>query len=262
MEDEMNRNTFATIAVYAPVAFLLLAISAPFARAAELKWLAPVAMKAAASEMAPKFEQASGHKVKIEYATVGAITERLRKGEAADVAIVSGQQIDELLKEGKIAAGSRAEVAKVGFALLIRKGAKKPNIGTVDAFKSTLLAAKTFSYNDPALGGPSGAYSAKLMDRLGIAAAIKPKLKLLPAGGAVAEAIAKGDIEMGITVASDAVNYPGVEIAGAMPAELQSYSIYAAGIVAGGKQAAAAKALTAYLTSPAAAAIFKAKGFE
>ncbi len=258
----MNRNTFATTLTVTSAIFLLLAISSPVATAAELKWLAPVAMKAATTEMASKFEQASGHKVKIEYATVGVITERLRKGEAADVAIVSGPQLDELLKDGKIAAGSRADVAKVGFGLLIRKGAKKPNISTVEAFKSTLLAAKTFSYNDPALGGPSGAYSMKLMDRLGIAAAIKPKLKLLPAGGAVAEAIARGDVEMGITVASDAVNYPGVDIAGAMPAELQSYSLYAAGIVTGGKQAAAAKSLTTFLTSPAAKTIFKAKGFE
>jgi molybdate transport system substrate-binding protein len=258
----MNKKFFAAFLASATAVFLLLAMLSPAASAADLKWLCPVAMKAAMADLVPQFERTSGHKVTIEYATVGVITDRLRKGEAADVAIVSAQQIGELQKEGKIVASSRADVAKVGFSLLVRKGAKKPDISSVDALKRALMAAKSFSYNDPAAGGPSGAYAANLIDRLGIAAAMKPKVKLLPAGGAVAGAVAKGEVEMGITVSSDAVAISGVEVAGQLPAELQSYTVYAAGIVTGSKQAVAGKSLIAFLSSPAGTSILKAKGFE
>ena len=150
----MNRNTFATAVASASAIFVSLALSSPGANAAELKWLAPVAMKAAVTEMAPKFEQTSGHKVKIEYATVGLITERLRKGEAADIAIVSGQQLDDLVKEGKIAAGSRAEVAKVGFGLLIRKGAKKSKHSRAQCWRQRPSAITTPRWEAPAAPTP------------------------------------------------------------------------------------------------------------
>src|SRR5512145_898822 len=185
--------------------------------AADLKFFCPVAMRAVMADLIPQFERMSSHKVTVEYATVGAITARIVKGDAVDVAIVSARQADDLMKQGKIAAGGRADVARVGFAVFVRQGAPKPDVRTVDAFKRSLLAAKSITYGDPAGGGPSGIHMAGLVERLGIAAEVKPKTKLFPPGPRVMEAIAKGDAELGVGVASDTAASPGVDLVGPLP---------------------------------------------
>ncbi len=252
----------ATFAAVASLVFssLLLGAAAPSpARAAEIKLLGPVSIRALLPELLPKFEKSSGHKVTVGYATLGAITERLVKGEAADVAMVSPAQNEELQKQGKLLAGSRVEIARVGFTVFVKKGARKPDLGSVDALKRTLLAAKSIALGDPAAGGGAGVYTAGLMQRLGLAEQIKAKTKLVPSGTEVA--VAKGDVEIGIGVASDAAIVPGLD-AIALPAEAQSYSLYVAGISSGSKQVDAAKALIAFLTSPAVKQAWTAKGFE
>jgi molybdate transport system substrate-binding protein len=246
----------------AAIAGVLLVSTGTVAGAAEIKFLCPLAMRTVMPDLIPQFEQASSHKVTVEYATVGVITDRILKGDAADVAIVSRQQNDDLQKQGKVVAGGRADIARVGYGVYVRKGAPKADIQSVDAFKRTLLAAQSIAYGDPAAGGPSGIYAARLMERLGIAAEVKPKTKLFPPGDRVLEAVAKGDAEIGLGLTSQTAAISGVELVGPLPAEIQSYTEYAAGILVTSKQAEAGKALISFLTSPAGQAILKSKGFE
>jgi molybdate transport system substrate-binding protein len=230
-------------------------------RAAEMKLLGPVSLRALLPELLPQFEKSSGHKVTVGYATLGAITERLIKGEATDVAILSPAQNEDLQKQGKLLPGSRVNIAQVGFTAFVKKGAAKPDLGSVDALKLTLLSAKSIALGDPAGGGASGVYLAGLMQRLDLSAAIKAKTKLFPSGTEVAEAVAKGDSEIGIGVGSDAKIVPGLD-AISLPSGAQSYSLYVAGISSDSKEVDAAKALIAFLTSPAVKQALTASGFE
>jgi molybdate transport system substrate-binding protein len=183
------------------------------------------------------------------------------KGESADVAIVTGEQNEQLQKQGKLVAGRQAGFARVGYGVFVKRNAARPDLGTVEAFKRTVLAAKSVALGDPAGGGPLGIYSAGLMQRLGLADDIKARTKLFPSGTQVAEAVAKGETEIGIGLGSDAVVVPGL-VAVPLPAEIQTYTTYTLGIVASSKQVDAAKALIAFLTSPAAKQALAAKGFE
>ena len=253
----MIRTWFATA-----IAGLALAASSGFAGAVDIKLFSPVAMNGVMPEVVAQFEKSSPHRVKVEYATVGALFERLLKDEGADVAIVAAPRLEDLLKQGKIVAGSRADVAKVGIGLFVRAGAPKPDIGSVDAFKRALLGAKSLSYGDPAAGGVSGVHMAGLVERLGIAADMKARTRLFPTSQAVLEAVAKGDAEMGIGLTSDTALLFSVDLVGALPGEVQHFTLYAAGIPATSKQADAGKALIQFLSSPVGRALLKAKGFE
>lgn len=253
--------TFAAVASVAFSSLLLVAATPSPVRAAEIKLLAPVSFRALLPDLLPQFEKLSGHKVMVGYATIGVITERLMKGEAVDVAIVSSAQNEELQKQGKLLAGSRVEIARVGYTVFVKKGAPKPDLGSVDALKRTLLAAKSIALGDPASGGGSGVYMAGLIQRLGLSAEINAKTKLLPSGTEVAEAVAKGETEIGIGVASDAAIIPGLDSI-PLPTEVQSYSLYVAGISSGSKQADAGKALVAFLTSSVAKQAMTTKGLE
>jgi molybdate transport system substrate-binding protein len=256
-----KRFVAGTFVVAASTAFLCLLPMARLAHAAEIKMLGPVSLRVVLPTVLPQFEQSSGHKVTVGYATLGDITKRLVDGEAVDVAMVSPQQNDELQKQGKLLPGSRAEIARVGFTVFVKKGAPKPDAGSVDALKRTLLEAKSIVLGDPAAGGGAGVYTAGLTQRLGLAEEIKSKTKLVRSGTEVAEAVAKGDADIGIGVASDAAIIPGLD-ATPLPAGAQSYSVYVAGVSSGSKQVDAAKALIAFLTSPAVKQAFSASGFE
>jgi molybdate transport system substrate-binding protein len=212
-------------------------------------------------DLMTQFEKSSGHKVTVGYAPLGVITDRVIKGEANDVAIVSPSQNQELQKQGKLLTDSRVDIAKVGFIVFVKKGAPKPDLNSVDALKRTLLAAKSIALGDPARGGGAGVYAVGLMQRLGVSEEIKAKTRLLPSGTEIAEAVAKGESEIGIGVASDAAIIPGLDPV-PLPAEVQNYSLYVAGINSGSKEPEAAKALIAFLTSPAVRKAFTANGFE
>jgi molybdate transport system substrate-binding protein len=253
--------TFAAVARAAFSSLLLVAATPSSALAAEITLQGPVSFRALFPELLPQFEKSSGHKVTAEYATLGVITQRVIKGEAIDVPIVSGAQNEDLEKQGKLLAGSRVEIARVGFTLFVKKGAAKPELGSVDALKRALLAAKSIALGDPAAGGGAGVFTAGLMQRLGLSEEIKAKTTLVRSGTEVAEAVAKGDTEIGIGVASDASIIPGLDSV-PLPAEAQSYSLYVAGISSGSQQPDAAKALIAFLTSPAVKQALMAKGFE
>jgi molybdate transport system substrate-binding protein len=244
------------------LAMVLMAAGAPRGAAgAEIKVLTAGAFKQVLLALVPDFERTSGHKVTVENDTVGALTKRIAGGEAFDLAVLTPKAVDDLAKEGKFAAGSRANLARVGVGVVVKDGTPKPDISSVAAFKQALLAAKSVAYIDPAAGGSSGIYVAGLLDKLGIAAEVKPKAKLIP-GGAVAEHVAKGEAELGIHQISEILPVKGVTLVGPLPAEIQNYTVYAAGVGAHAKESDAAKALLKALSGPAAAEVLKSKGME
>jgi len=190
------------------------------------------------------------------------MAERVRKGEAADVLIVSGPQIAALENLGKIVPDSRADIAKVGVGVFVRKGAPKPDIGSVEAFKRTMLAAKSIGWNDPAAGAPVSIYMLGVLERLGIADEMKPKTIAFKQRSERFAAVARGDVEIGFNQISEIIAAPGVELVGPLPATIQNYTLFAGGLVATSTQQDAGKALLRFISSPAAQTVWKAKGFE
>lgn len=231
------------------------------AQAADVKILTAGAMKAVVLELVPQFERETGHKAVVDNDTAGGLARRIDGGEAFDLAIITPGVLNDLTKKSQVVGDSRASVARVGVGVVVKEGAALPDIGSVDAFKRTLLAAKSVAYIDPASGGSSGIYLTGLFDKLGIAADIKPKAKLKQ-GGYVADLIANGEAELGLHQISEILPVKGVKLVGPLPAEIQNYTTYAAAVGADAKQPDAARALIKLLTGPAADSVLKARGME
>jgi molybdate transport system substrate-binding protein len=229
------------------------------ATSAEIKVLTAGAMKSVVLALQPGFEAASGHRLVVDNDTAGGLTRRIEAGEAFDTAIITPNAIDALTEKGKVVAGSRVAVAKVGVGVAVKEGAPKPDLSSVDAFKRTLLSAATIAYIDPASGGSSGIYVAGLLKKLGIAEEIKPKERL-QAGGYVAEKVAKGEAEIAIHQISEILPVKGATLAGPLPEEIQNYTVYAAGLSATASDPKAAQAWIDYLKGPAAAAAIESRG--
>jgi len=235
------------------------------ADAAEIKVLASGSLKGALSQLIPDFQKASSDTATIEYGPAGAIMGRIQKDDAADVVIVSRAQIEKLASNGKVLPGSLVNVAGIALGVAVRKGAPKPDIRSVEAFKRALLAARSIGYRDPATGSTSGTYAAGLVERLGIAEDIKPKLRLDRTEGDAPEnvfrTVASGEIEMQIGQITEIVIAPGVELAGPLPAEIQNTTVMAAGIATTSKSPETAGAFIRFISSRSAAAVLKATGF-
>jgi molybdate transport system substrate-binding protein len=254
-EDDMRMTVLA-------LAMVLLAVGAPRgAAAAEIKVLTAGAFKQVLLALVPDFEKQTGHKVTVDNDTVGALTKRIEGGEAFDLAVLTPAAVNDLSTKGKFVAGSRTNLARVGVGVVVKDGTPKPDISSVEAFKRALLAAKSVAYIDPAAGGSSGIYVSGLLDKLGVAAEVKPKAKLIP-GGAVAEHIARGEAELGIHQISEILPVKGITLVGPLPAEIQNYTVYAAGIGANAKEPEAAKALIGALSGAVAADVLKTKGMQ
>ena len=216
-------------------------------------------------QLVPDFQKSSGDSVTIDYGTAGAIAGRIQKGELADVTIVSRSQLEMLESQGKVAQGSRVNIAGVGVGVAIRKGALKPDISSVEAFKRTLISARSVGYVNPALGSSSGIYVAGMLERLGIAQDLKSKIKLVTVGediDSVFQGVANGEIEMQIGQISEIMISPGVDLSGPLPNEIQNLTLLAAGVVAASKAPGPANAFIKFISSPTAAAVLKAKGFQ
>jgi molybdate transport system substrate-binding protein len=236
------------------------------ADAAEIRVLSSGSLKAALSQLLPDFQKSSGDTATIEYGPAGAIVGRVQNGEATDVVIVSRSQLQKLESNGKVVQGSLIDIAGIALGLAVRKGAPKPDISNVEAFKRALLSARSIGYRDPSTGSTSGVYTAGLLERLGIAQDLKPKLNLDRSEGDVPEnvflGVAKGEIEMQIGQITEIVISPGVDLAGPLPSEIQNTTLMAAGIITTSKAPDAAKALVSFISSPSAAAVLKARGFQ
>src|SRR5882672_1325815 len=228
-------------------------------RAAEIKVLASNGVREALVELAPAFERETGNKLVITFGLAAALKRQIESGEAFDLAILTSAGIEDLAKQGKVDAASRASIARSGVGIGIKKGSPRPDIGTPDAFKRTMLSAKSISW---AKEGQSGIYFAGLLERMGIAEQMKPKVVPAATGTEVGKLVASGQVELGVILVNELMAAPGVEVLGPLPPELQNYTVFHAGVGVGSKDSSAAKALIKFLTTPSAGAVFKAKGQE
>jgi molybdate transport system substrate-binding protein len=231
------------------------------AAAAEIHVLSAGAVRAVVTAVSDGFAKETGNTVKGTFGTVGVVRQKLAAGEPADVVIATDVAIDELARQGAVVAGTRADIARAGVGVGVREGAPKPDISTVDAFKRTLLSAKSIVYVDPAQGATSGIHFASVLERLGIADAVKGKSLLWP-GGYAAEAVADGRAEVVVHQISEILPVKGVTLVGPLPREVQKVTIYAAGLAAKAAAPEAARAFIAYLTSPPIKAKFAAAGLD
>jgi molybdate transport system substrate-binding protein len=240
----------------------LMVAMAPHADAADIKVISGGAFKQVLNALAAQYEKETGNTLDITYQTVGQHLQSIRSGEETfDVAVLTPDAIDGLAKDGKIVAGTRTDLAKTGIGVVVRQGTPLPDISTVDAFKRTLLAAKSVAYIDPDAGGSSGIYVGKLLQRLGIAREVKAKAKLIH-GGAVATHVVDGEAEIGIHQISEILAVKDAVLVGPLPAEIQNFTVYAAGVGSAAKDSALANALVKFLSGAHALPIIKAKGME
>lgn len=244
----------------AALLFLAFSLHAGAALAADLKVLSTIALTDAWHELKPMFE-ARGHKLELALQTSGALGKRIEAGETGDIIVSTTAGVAQLEKSGKALAGTSKALAGSAIGVAVLKGAPKPDISTVDAFRQTLLAARSVAYSDPAGGGASGAYFSKVLERLGIAQQVNAKARL-GRGVRNADAVVRGDSDIAIQQIPELVAASGVDIIGPFPGDLHNVTAFSAAVLASSKDAAAAKALVDFLASPEAAAVLKAKGFE
>ena len=233
------------------------------ARAAEVRVMISGGLSAAYKVLVPEFERATGNKVLTAYGpsmgtTVNAIPVRLERGEPADVLIMVGYALDDLIKQGKVIADSRVDLVKSPIGIAVKSGAPKPDISSADAVKRALLAAKSVAYSDSA----SGVYvSTEMFQKLGLADAMKDKARMIPATP-VAEVVARGEAEIGFQQISEMLPIPGIDIVGPLPPDLQKITVFSAGIASVLKEPEVGKALIKFLGSPAASATIIKSGLE
>lgn len=227
-------------------------------QATSIKVLCSNSSHAVMDELLPAFERASGHEVSIGYDTAVLTLNRIKGGETADAVILNAQAIDELTKQGKIAAGSRRTLARCGVGIAVRAGAPRPDIGSVAAFKRALLDAKSIAHTE---AGASGIYFAGLIERLGIADQVKAKARTRP-GGLIGTLVASGEAELAVQQIPELMAVPGIDVVGPLPSELQIISTITAAVFSNAGQPDAAQALIAFLATPAAARVFKTHGLE
>jgi molybdate transport system substrate-binding protein len=226
------------------------------AGAAEIKVLSTQATEQAYRELAPQFEQASGHKVTTVFTGTLDVQKRIAAGESYDVILMAGPAIEDFIKGGKIVPGSRVDIARSGVGVAVKAGAAKPDISTTEAVKKTLVAATSIGYST----GPSGVYLTGLFQRLGVADAIKGKLKQTPTGVFVGSIVASGEAQIGFQQVSELAHFPGVDFVGPLPADIQEITVFSAGLQVGAKQGEAANAWLKFLTAPEHAAASTSRG--
>jgi len=248
--------------------FLALGISAALwlagtAQAAEVHVMISGGLSAAYNALVPEFEKTTGNKVITAYGpsmgtTTNAIPMRLERGEPADVLILVGYALGDLIKQGKVVPDSRVDLVNSKIGVAVKAGAPKPDISSVDAIKRALLAAKSVAYSDSA----SGVYvSTEMFEKLGISAEMKDKAKKIPATP-VAEIVARGEAEIGFQQISELKPVGGIDIVGPLPDALQKVTVFSAGIATGSKEPEAGKALIKFLASPAAKDAIVNSGLE
>jgi len=221
-----------------------------------IKVLSGGAMRVLMVDVVPLFERAGGTMVEIEFRLTSVLKKEIEDGAVFDIALLPRPELDALVHAGKIAAGSAADVTRSAVGLAVRAGAPKPDIGTVAAFKGTLLAARTIAYSD----GPSGAYIAGLLERLDIAREMKPKTRLT--SGPVAELVADGEAEIGMQQIVAILPVTGAELVGPLPSELQNVIVYAAGLAPDTRDRSAAQAFIAFMRSHDVQRLILAKGMQ
>lgn len=230
-------------------------------QAAEIRVLTAGAFKPIILATAEEFEKQSGHKLVVDNDTAGALLRRIGDGEVFDVAILTPAAVKELVAKGKIDGATTANLARTSVGVAVKEGAERPDIATVAAFKAALLSARKVAYIDPAAGGSSGIYFAKLLETMGIAEAVKVKAVLVP-GGLVAQRLVTGEADLAIHQISEILAVKGATLVGPLPAEVQSYTTYTGGLAVSTAQIGPAGAFLAFLRGDAARRILVEKGME
>jgi len=238
---------------------LALAGGAP-AQAAEVKVLSAGAVRSIVTELAKAYETETGNTVTLAFGTVGLVRQKLAT-DPVDVVIMSDTALDDAIAKGGVAADSRTDIARTGMGIAVREGAPKPDIATAEALKQTLLAARSIVYVDPAQGATSGIHFASVLQRLGIADAVKSKTTLVP-GGYPAELVAEGKVELVAHQISEILPVKGVTFVGPLPRELQKVTIYSAGRAAKAANVELARGFIAFLARPAFRAKFAEAGLD
>jgi len=245
----------ATLIVTAVIAVVL---ASPVGAAAdEIRVWTARAIATVLAEIGPEFERGTGHRLIVTSDLPPAFLRRLDAGEPFDLLISGSSPVDEWIQNGKIAANTRADIARSGIGVEVKAGSRKPDIRTVDAFKLALLNARSIAY----LKVGSGVYLEGLLERLGISKALESRT-IRPDSDVVSELVAKGDVEIGMTVITQILTTPGVDLAGPLPPELQSYVTFVAGVSSQSRAPKAASALIKFLAGPRAIAVIKAQGME
>ena len=225
-------------------------------QAAELKLIAGGSMTASMNAIAPQFEQATGHKLVTHFDSTPNIIARINSGTPFDVVVVPVDVLKDATAKSRFAPVPSVDIARVGYGVIVRAGAPKPDVSTPDAFKKALLAAPSIAFL-PA--SAAGAYVTKVFDRLGISEEMKAKTKIQAAPAAIAPAVAKGEAELGVFLINVLIA-PGVDLVGPFPGDLQQELVFTSAVAADTKEADAARALIDYLKTPAATALIKAAG--
>ena len=237
---------------------LTFVLTAPLsAAAAEIRVWTARAIATVLAEVGGEFERATGHQLIVTSDLPPAFLRRFNDGESFDLLISGSSPVDEWIRGGRLIADTRTEISRSGIGVEVRSGTRKPDISTVDAFTRALLNAKSIAY----LKVGSGIYLEGLFERLGIAGRLAPKT-IRPESDIVSELVAKGEVELGMTVITQILTTPGVDFVGPLPADIQSYITFVAAISSRSKAPDAAAQLIAFLTGPSAAAVIKAQGME
>ena len=249
----MNVRTLAAVA--------LTVCTANIATADEVTVIAPGGIKAAIEKLIPEFERKTGHTVKATFGSGLGTKRQVANGAPFDVPIVQPPYPD-VIASGHVVTSSPVLLANVAVGLAVRTGAKKPDISTPEKFKQVMLAAVSISYPDPEGGAAAGVSFTRTLEQLGIADQMKPKIKLAQGGAAAMATLARGEVELGLTLVSEIISEPGVEAVGPLPKAISTPTTLVAFLSAHAKSPEAAKALMAFLSSPEAAPVYKAVGMQ
>jgi molybdate transport system substrate-binding protein len=244
--------------VFAALMIVLTTLQAHSVGAGEIKVLS-IPFKEPLDGIRPEFERATGHKLVVKYAPSAELRRQIDASEEFDVVLIFPGQVDDLIKQGKVAAGTRVDIARAGLGVAVKKGGTKPDISSPDAFKRMLINATSIAY---AAEGPSGKHLIGLIDRLGVATDVKPKLKPMGAGSLVVAPVAKGEADIGVVSIPFILANPGVDLLGPFPLELQHYVVYSAGVARAAKDPNAARAFVTYFANPTAVSAMKSNGLE
>jgi len=234
-----------------------LLLTASAAQAGDIKVFSSTSLRGVLDELAPQFEHATGNKLVFTIGPAAVMKQKIDEGAAFDVAIVTPPLLEALVASGKVDPATRAAIARSALAVSVRAGTEKPDVATADALKHTLLDAKSIGYNGQ---GATRAGVESMFAKLGIADAVKPKIKLVTTSAP--EAVAHGEVEVGLSPMSEVVAVSGAQLAGAVPEDYRSYIVLSGAVAAASANADGATALLKFLTAPAALPVLKAKGME
>jgi len=263
MEETVTKRRIKKIGIAAGILTLVAGLSSLLAprtpAQSELRVFTSDGMKPTLEALIPQIEKSLGCKLAPQFNSSKNLREKIQAGEPFDVAILTSDVIDDLIQKGKIAAGSRTDLARTGMGVGVRAGAAKPDISTPEALKKTLLAAKSIAFNP---SGASAVHNYEIFERMGITAAVKPKLMLDSEAGRPQQNVADGKADLVLTLIPEIKFFPGVDLVGPVPADFQSYINFSAGVATNTSDAKASKALIQFIKSPAGVTVLKAKAME